>query len=72
MTMQYPLPRSRDSSRGIAPEDEDISRQGERQKPEGPESPTARGPTVWQPIRSPSLRYFLLAMHHTFRRGRFT
>ena len=71
LTMQCPLPRSRDSGQGIAPEDENVGRQGERQKSERHESPTACGPTVWQPIRSPSLRYFLLAMHHTFQRGRY-
>jgi hypothetical protein len=46
LRMRYPLPRSRDSSRGIAPEDENVGRQGGRQKSERAESPTARGPTI--------------------------
>ncbi len=46
VTMPYPLPRSRDSGRGIGPEGENVGRQGERRKSERPESPTACGPTV--------------------------
>ena len=66
-TMRRPLPGSRDSSRGTGLEDENEGGQGGRQKPERREPPTACCSTVWLPIRSPSLRYFLSAMHHTFR-----
>ena len=46
VTVPYPLPRSRDSSRGIGPEGENVGRQGERRKSERAESPTACGPTL--------------------------
>jgi hypothetical protein len=46
------LPKE-EGRRGIGLEDENVGRQEGRQKSERPESPTACGPTVWQPTRSP-------------------